>query len=630
MKFFHFLEHCSVFLVAFSIWGADRTPMKFYVDATHGNDHAEGISPETAWKTLDKVNQFRLVPGDQVLFKKGEIWRGQLIPQSGTPKARIIYGTFGKGEKPILQQSHARNRVTDWKEISPGIWTTQKAGPKLLAQIYDCEDSRWTGSFQEGAQGTVKRAVEDNFWFNRVICKKSGKVRHHFQLWGPGLRDLPPCAVLKLKVRSTIPFILSNVEMRMNCPPWIQGMRGTFLNKTSANIDKEWKTISILLTRTNEVDLPFLHISLGGILPKGAVFDFSPIEIWHATIGENKPLTKDIGILILNHGEKYGVKKWKAEDLNAPLDYWYDATHCQIRVKSEQNPAQIFSSIELAQTANIVDQSNRHDITYDGLMLRYTGAHGFGGANTKNITIRNCDLCWIGGGLHFFRKDGEPIRYGSAIEFWDTAENHLVERNRIWEVYDAALTNQGKGEDAVQRNITYRDNVIWNAEYSFEYWNSSHSAVIEKILFEHNTCINSGFGWSHTQRSEPNAAHLLFYHNGAKTSDFVIQNNIFVGTAGYCIRMWNDWSKDLTMRNNLYFSEAPILWRKFQVPHADCAKNQRDICLETNSTFAKPEFVQAAGHDYRLKDSSIGTQLATDGGVIGARIPQPDLTQKEE
>jgi len=61
-----------------------------------------------------------------------------------------------------------------------------------------------------------------------------------------------------------------------------------------------------------------------------------------------------------------------------------------------------------------------------------------------------------------------PLRNG--IEFWSNARDCLVEGCRLWEIYDAALTNQGNGTNQ-QVNITYRDNVIWNSEYSFEYWN---------------------------------------------------------------------------------------------------------------------------------------------------------------
>ncbi len=54
----------------------------YYVDATNGNDSNNGTSESTPWKTISKVSASRFNPGDQILFKRGQIWRGQLIPPS--------------------------------------------------------------------------------------------------------------------------------------------------------------------------------------------------------------------------------------------------------------------------------------------------------------------------------------------------------------------------------------------------------------------------------------------------------------------------------------------------------------------------------------------------------------------
>ena len=132
---------------------AGRTaPATFFVDSAKGNDAAEGTAESAAWQSLDKVNAAELMPGDQVLFKRGGLWRGQLVPQSGSQAARIVYGAYGVGEKPILQGSIARSQPEEWSEMRPGLWTTQPFQPKVLGQIMDLTDSRWNVSFQEAAK----------------------------------------------------------------------------------------------------------------------------------------------------------------------------------------------------------------------------------------------------------------------------------------------------------------------------------------------------------------------------------------------------------------------------------------------------------------------------------------------
>jgi len=79
----------------------------YYVSST-GNDTHDGRSPQSAWRSLDKVNAATLRPGDKVLFKRGDVWRGQLRPQSGHDGAPISYGAYDEGarEHPLVSEAH--------------------------------------------------------------------------------------------------------------------------------------------------------------------------------------------------------------------------------------------------------------------------------------------------------------------------------------------------------------------------------------------------------------------------------------------------------------------------------------------------------------------------------------------
>ena len=47
--------------------------MTYYV-SNSGNDDQDGTTPETAWATVEKVNEQVFQPGDQILFKAGDVW----------------------------------------------------------------------------------------------------------------------------------------------------------------------------------------------------------------------------------------------------------------------------------------------------------------------------------------------------------------------------------------------------------------------------------------------------------------------------------------------------------------------------------------------------------------------------
>ena len=355
-------------------------------------------------------------------------------------------------------------------------------------------------------------------------------------------------------------------------------------------------------------------------LPSGATFEFQPVSWQRSQPSSAEELNVDVGNIIFDHGRSVGVKKWRREDLKQPGDYWYSGADWQVRLYSERNPAEIHQSIELALRRHIVDQSNACHVIYDGLALSCGAAHGFGGGTTHDIVIRDCDVSWIGGGHQFTLPDGNPVRFGNGIEFWENAHDNLVEGCRIWEIYDAALTNQG-GRDNSQINITYRDNVIWNSEYSFEFWNRGPESTTRNVRFEHNTCFGAGLGWGHAQRPDPNGRHLMFYVNTAQTSEIVIRDNIFAVATDSCLRMDNDWSKSLLLDGNCWFQPRGMLIRCCGKSFpADGSRSTRNGRAWMRTRFVgDPRFVNAAEHDFRLAPGSPARSIGESSDPGGSR-----------
>lgn len=382
--------------LSLSATGVGRT---YYLSST-GNDGNDGLSPEKAWKTLSKVNDNALAPGDRVLFHCGEVFRGQLKPKSGKLSSPVYYGSYGEGIKPVIEPSIDASAVSHWEKVGKKLWR---------------------------------------------------------------------CVL---------------------------------------------------------------------------------------------PTETEIGNIIFNDGEAGCA--WKVdrrEQLKKDLHFCWIKDEKTVYMISEANPGERFSSIELAERHHVIDESGCHDVTYEGLWLRYGAAHGIGGSNVQHITILNCDISWIGGSTNYIDNEGRSVRYGNGIEFWSGAEDVLVENCRVWECWDAGLTNQSNVPDAVQRNIVFRGNEVWNCEYSYEYWQQGDRAVTENVCFENNVCRDAGKGWGHVQRWNPNAAHLMFYDTTAKTNSFVIRSNRFENTENYGMRLFNAWYSSITMKDNVWIIPHHILCR---------------------------------------------------------------------
>jgi hypothetical protein len=386
-----FLILTGVIFIVFSARGTT-----YYVDASHGSDDNNAITPSSPWKTIKKVNESHLAPGDSVLFKKGEIFRGNLMSQSGLSHARIYYGAYGSGVKPRLYGSIKKNLSSDWVNVSGSIWQS-----------------------------------------------------------------------------SAIPL--------------------------------------------------------------------------------------DVGNVIFDHEAFFGIKVPRQERLNRQGLFWYDKKHKLIKMFSVVNPATFYHDIELALTKDIILETNTSFVTYENLDLRYGGAHGIGGDGTGHILIRNIDISCMGGGYLF---GFDTTRYGNGVEFFNSANNNVVEKCTFSQIYDVAMTSQGGAPGHKVFNLVFRNNMVNKCEQSFELWIRGEGSTISGIYFENNTCVNAGFGFLHPQRPDINGTHLLFWGigNGVTVNGIFIRNNIFYNARNWGI-FWNNTNdiKKITIDYNCWFMpKGPI------------------------------------------------------------------------
>ena len=80
------------------------TGTTYYVSPS-GSDSNPGTSPASAWRTVKRVNEASLQPGDGVLFEGGATFSGQtLLPNaSGTAGSPIIFGSYSQGNATLPQ-----------------------------------------------------------------------------------------------------------------------------------------------------------------------------------------------------------------------------------------------------------------------------------------------------------------------------------------------------------------------------------------------------------------------------------------------------------------------------------------------------------------------------------------------
>jgi len=90
---------------------------KDYYFSNSGNDSTNtGLSSYSPYKTISKLNSLYLAPGDNVYFKRGEIFFGQInIHNSGTSSKYINFDAYGSGANPIIKGSYP---IEDWQNLN--------------------------------------------------------------------------------------------------------------------------------------------------------------------------------------------------------------------------------------------------------------------------------------------------------------------------------------------------------------------------------------------------------------------------------------------------------------------------------------------------------------------------------
>lgn len=98
-----------------------------YYVSPGGSDSNPGTSQSAPWRTIGRVNDANLQPGDVVYFKSGGWWRETLKPPvGGKPGAPIAFAAYGAGPHPVISGS---DTIGGWNSYSGSIYYASAPNP---------------------------------------------------------------------------------------------------------------------------------------------------------------------------------------------------------------------------------------------------------------------------------------------------------------------------------------------------------------------------------------------------------------------------------------------------------------------------------------------------------------------
>ena len=129
--------------------GETYTGIAYYV-SPNGNDANDGLSPETAWENILRVNDADLQEGDAVFFERGGVYR--LTDDRLRLADYVTYSAYGEGAKPIIT-----------------LVQENTAHPEYWELYYEGENGEKIWRFHEEIGEVGGIIFENEVWAERVL-----------------------------------------------------------------------------------------------------------------------------------------------------------------------------------------------------------------------------------------------------------------------------------------------------------------------------------------------------------------------------------------------------------------------------------------------------------------------------
>ena len=314
---------------------------------------------------------------------------------------------------------------------------------------------------------------------------------------------------------------------------------------------------------------------------EGKVYDFKTGREWHGYTS----LQENLEFVI-----EFGGPVFKSPE-GAFLYFYCD----------KGNPAEVYKNIEFAYAPHTIAVHTDHDVTIDNLCLKYTGGHGVSCSSIKNLTVKNCEVGFIGGCRHGYTADGRPIRYGNGIEIYGGCENYLIDNCWVYECYDAGVTHQFHGSDLdmsmIMKNVRYQNNIIERCVYNIEYFNceaknKEFKRYSDGVYINNNILTHAGYGFGAQRPDTTVDSHIKSWEFvNTQKGDFIIEDNLFMYSNYMMVHTVGEHDSDApTLRNNVFVQFDGGQFGRF-------GKRPSSVLMYTDETVEREEL---ANNEYYL------------------------------
>ena len=553
ISIFLFYKRFSLLILSIFLIVSSKAQV-FYVSSSLGNDLNNGLSIQSPFKSIEKLNSMQFNPGDSIFFKSGDYWQGMLwLKGSGSFTQPIVIDVYGGNNRPVINGFgyQASILIFNDQHIHINDLELYNSSSHLDSAVASTISAQTPSLFSNGP---------NNAWTNVYTACEIGDGNNGApQTFVLNVTNLPPQGA-NYRVARTV----ANQNWYF-APSQALSLGLNTITVNSVNFDRTVKF------QFSSGDLEFNAISLNGDVIYGGLVKklpgFGGVEnSW----GSGKNVRFGIKVVASTQDlENFSFNNLYIHDIYPTPDL-ANNLHLGYGIKLETQSDTIsgllntISDVKVINTTisktghyglwikslglNGIDSVKNNQILVDNCIFENTGGSGFVPNKSQNVLVQDCIFNHTGSSI-----DNRMWKRGSGMWPFD-CKNVVAQHNKFLNAH-GPMDSYGSHIDYGNENVVFQYNYSCNNEGGF-------AEILGDNLncgYRYNISVNDGY------REDPNAipwdkkGKIFWVSNFCgqnpircpSVGTFIYNNTVFVNdTLSPEIYFWPDVG-DVHVYNNL-------------------------------------------------------------------------------
>ena len=464
-RFIHLFSKKIALIIILSIFILFNSKAQvYYVSSSQGSDLNNGLSIQSPFQSLEKLNSMQFNPGDSIYFKSGDYWEGMFwLNGSGSLTQPIVIDVYGGNNRPVINGFGYQAAILIFNDQHIHI-----NGLELYNSSYHLDSS---GATTISAQTpSLFSYGPNNTWTNVfTACEIGDGNNGALQTFVINVTNLPPQGANYRVVRT----VANQNWYFAPAQPLSLGLNTINVNAVSFD-----RTVKF---QFSSGDVEFDAVTQNGnIIYGGTVKKLPGFGGAENSWGSGKNVRFGIKVVASTQSlENFSFNNLYIHDIY-PTPELLNNIHLGYGIKLETQSDAVSGLINIISNVNIINTTISETGHY-GLWIKSLGLVGIDSVKNNQILVENCVFEHTGGA-------GFVPNKSKNVLVQDCIFNHTGSSldNRMWK--------RGSGMWPFDcKNVVAQHNKFMNAHGPMDSYGSHIDYGNENVVFQYNySCNNEG------------------------------------------------------------------------------------------------------------------------------------------